>query len=76
MKWYASVNGGSEWESNPPATGNLPPAGFEDRESHRTPCASALRAVLRPGGSILAISPVGCLAQPGTELNCTARYFG
>src|ERR1700720_102725 len=33
-------NGGSEWESNPPATGNLPPAGFEDREDHRTPCAS------------------------------------
>src|ERR1700722_17368506 len=34
--------GGSEWESNPPATGNLPPAGFEDREDHRNPCASLL----------------------------------
>jgi hypothetical protein len=22
--------GGSEWELNPPVTGNLPPAGFED----------------------------------------------
>jgi len=33
--------GGSEWESNPPATGKLPPAGFEDREDHRAPCASA-----------------------------------
>ena len=33
-------SGGSEWESNPPATGFLPPAGFEDREDHRTPCAS------------------------------------
>jgi hypothetical protein len=35
-----NTNGGSEWESNPPATGNLPPAGFEDRGSHRTACAS------------------------------------
>jgi hypothetical protein len=33
-------NGGSEWGSNPPATGNLPPAGFEDRDDHRTACAS------------------------------------
>jgi hypothetical protein len=32
--------GGSEWESNPPVTGNLPPAGFEDRDDHRTACAS------------------------------------
>jgi hypothetical protein len=46
--WFASdllackllKYGGSEWESNPPATGNLPPAGFEDRENHRAPCAS------------------------------------
>jgi hypothetical protein len=34
--------GGSEWGSNPSVTGNLPPAGFEDRESHRTPRASVL----------------------------------
>src|SRR6266436_1631230 len=34
-------NGGSEWGSNPPATGSLPPAGFEDRDDHRTACASA-----------------------------------
>jgi len=32
--------GGSVCESNAPATGFLPPAGFEDREDHRTPCAS------------------------------------
>ncbi len=24
--------GGSEWESNPPATGDLPPDGFEDNQ--------------------------------------------
>src|SRR5258708_9103190 len=34
------TNGGSEWGSNPPATGNLPPAGFEDRDDHRTAYAS------------------------------------
>jgi hypothetical protein len=34
------IDGGSEWGSNPPATGNLPPAGFEDRDDHRTACAS------------------------------------
>jgi hypothetical protein len=34
--------GGSVCESNAPATGNLPPAGFEDREDHRTLCASGL----------------------------------
>ena len=32
--------GGSEWESNPPRTTESPYTGFEDRESHRTPCAS------------------------------------
>ncbi len=34
--------GGSEWESNPPATSGMPPAGFEDRDDHRTACASVL----------------------------------
>ena len=34
--------GGSVCESNAPATGFLPPAGFEDREDHRTLCASNL----------------------------------
>jgi hypothetical protein len=34
------LNGGSEWESNPPATSEMPPAGFEDRGDHRTACAS------------------------------------
>jgi hypothetical protein len=37
--------GGSEWGSNPPATGSLPPAGFEDRDDHRTACASELFAI-------------------------------
>ena len=37
--------GGSEWESNPPVTGNLPPAGFEDRDDHRTACASTLFSI-------------------------------
>lgn len=34
------IIGGSECESNAPATGSLPPAGFEDREPHRGPFAS------------------------------------
>jgi len=34
--------GGSEWGSNPPVTGNLPPAGFEDRDQHRLTSASVL----------------------------------
>ena len=33
-------HGGSVCESNAPATSEMPPNGFEDRESHRTPCAS------------------------------------
>ena len=32
--------GGSEWESNPPSPSVITISGFEDRESHRTPCAS------------------------------------
>src|SRR5438477_11635120 len=32
--------GGSEWESNPPSPSEITIGGFEDRESHRTPCAS------------------------------------
>jgi hypothetical protein len=34
--------GGSEWESNPPSPSEITIYGFEDRESHRTPCASSL----------------------------------
>jgi hypothetical protein len=33
-------NGGSVCESNTPATSKMPPAGFEDRDDHRTACAS------------------------------------
>jgi len=33
-------SGGSEWESNPPSPSEITIYGFEDRESHRTPCAS------------------------------------
>src|SRR5580700_8333771 len=33
-------NGGSVCESNTPATSWMPPAGFEDRDDHRTACAS------------------------------------
>ena len=33
-------NGGSEWESNPPTTSEMPSAGFEDRDDHQTTCAS------------------------------------
>jgi len=32
--------GGSVCESNTPATSKMPPAGFEDRDDHRTACAS------------------------------------
>src|SRR5208337_5033301 len=35
--------GGSVCESNAPLTSEMPIAGFEDRESHRTPFASAGR---------------------------------
>src|SRR5215831_5783427 len=38
---YAKTNGGSVCESNAPLTSEMPIAGFEDRESHRTPFASA-----------------------------------
>jgi integrase len=34
-------SGGSEWESNPPSPSVITIGGFEDRESHRTPCASS-----------------------------------
>src|SRR5437868_382838 len=37
--------GGSEWESNPPSPSKITIYGFEDRESHRTPCASKKAAV-------------------------------
>jgi hypothetical protein len=40
--WLSALFGGSECESNAPATGNLPPAGFEDRELHRQPLASSI----------------------------------
>jgi hypothetical protein len=36
------ANGGSVCESNAPTTSEMPPAGFEDREDHRTPCASVI----------------------------------
>ena len=32
--------GGSEWESNPSVTSEMPLSGFEDRADHRTRCAS------------------------------------
>ena len=35
-------NGGSVCESNTPATSEMPPAGFEDRDDHRAACASVL----------------------------------
>jgi hypothetical protein len=38
-------SGGSEWESNPPSLSEITIYGFEDRESHRTPCASRKPAV-------------------------------
>ncbi len=37
------VFGGSVCESNTPATSKMPPAGFEDRDDHRTACASVVR---------------------------------
>jgi|HubBroStandDraft_2_1064218.scaffolds.fasta_scaffold06200_7 uncharacterized protein (DUF4415 family) len=41
LYWSQRVKiGGSEWESNPPATSEMPPDGFEDRDDHRTTCAS------------------------------------
>ena len=45
MRDSAYVNekfGGSVCESNAPLTSKMPIAGFEDRESHRTPFASAI----------------------------------
>src|SRR5207248_2926066 len=36
--------GGSVCESNAPATSEMPPAGFEDRDDHRTACASVFSA--------------------------------
>ena len=42
--------GGSEWESNPPATSKMPPAGFEDRDDHRTACASVVSNINKMGG--------------------------
>ena len=42
------VNGGSVCESNAPLTSKMPIAGFEDREGHRTPFASALHTRVRP----------------------------
>jgi hypothetical protein len=39
---HLKTNGGSVCESNAPATSEMPPAGFEDREDHRTLCASGL----------------------------------
>src|SRR5580658_9579770 len=41
--------GGSVCESNAPLTPKMPIAGFEDRESHRTPFASAMHK--RPSGT-------------------------
>src|ERR1700675_5183898 len=35
--------GGSVCESNTPATSKMPPAGFEDRDDHRTACAYVIR---------------------------------
>src|SRR5437588_12919458 len=50
-RYNIGKNGGSEWESNPPVTGNLPPAGFEDRDDHRTACASRRAATDQHGFS-------------------------
>jgi hypothetical protein len=36
------MNGGSVCESNAPATPVVPPAGFEDRDRHRTTNASSI----------------------------------
>ena len=38
-KSEAKMNGGSEWESNPPKTLFMPLNGFEAREAHRDPVA-------------------------------------
>jgi hypothetical protein len=42
MRLARILSGGSEWESNPPSPSEITIYGFEDRESHRTPCASVL----------------------------------
>jgi len=39
--------GGSVCESNTPATSKMPPAGFEDRDDHRTACASIVPGNVR-----------------------------
>jgi hypothetical protein len=46
-----NLNGGGEWESNPPIATGLRHTGFEDQESHQTLCAS--------GRTIAQVSNVG-----------------
>jgi len=65
-------------ESNAPATGNLPPAGFEDREDHRTPCASVVSTAY---GSMLAGVLVCCLGLAESRCvkvvhveHCTGKF--
>ena len=48
-------SGGSVCESNAPTTPEVPPAGFEDREDHRTPCASGKIATRRRPTHLLRI---------------------
>jgi hypothetical protein len=52
------TNGGSVCESNTPATSWMPPAGFEDRDDHRTACASVDFANFLPTNSLRTF-PVG-----------------
>src|SRR6266849_1936631 len=50
---------------------NLPPAGFEDRESHRTPCAS----VLPTNGTMLAALLISCLGLVGVPVLREATFL-
>ena len=47
--------GGSECESNAPATSKMPPTGFEDRDDHRTACASATIVVKKPEAVVMGV---------------------
>src|SRR5438105_14092759 len=56
--------GGSEWESNPPSPSEITIYGFEDRESHRTPCASKRSCRL---------SAISFQKKPATDLHGFSR---
>jgi hypothetical protein len=66
------INGGSVCESNAPLTSKTPIAGFEDRESHRTPFASAV--VTANAGTVAWVSGVrsSCRVKLGLAINQTA----